>query len=77
MYWIVVMTSPTGVAGVVTGATTTGFDASAGAAVPTPLAVDPGGFGSGTAAFVAGAPGPVVAAGEFVFVSDADEFVTA
>ena len=79
MSWTAVMTSETGVAGVATGATTTGFDASAAAAVVTALAADPTRFASGAAAFVAGAAGSVVAAGEFVFVfvSDADEFVTA
>jgi hypothetical protein len=77
MSWTVVMTSETGVADVATGATTTGFDASAAAAVVTVLAVDPTGFDSGAAAFAADAAGSVVAGGEFVFVPDADEFVTA
>jgi hypothetical protein len=76
-YWTVVMTSETGVADVTTGATTTGFDASAVAALVAALVVGTTGFDSGAAAFAAGAAGSVVAAGEFVFVSDADEFVTA
>jgi hypothetical protein len=77
MYWTVVMTSETGVADVTTGATTTGFDASVIAALVAGLIVGTTGFDSGAAAFAAGAAGSVVAAGEFVFVSDADEFVTA
>jgi hypothetical protein len=77
MYWTVVMTSETGVADAATGATTTGFDGAAVAALDAVLVVGSTGFDSGAAAFAAGAAGSVVAAGEFVFVSDADEFVTA
>jgi hypothetical protein len=77
MYWTVVMTSETGVADVTTGATTTGFDASAVAALMAALVAGPTGFDSGAAAFAAGTAGSAVAAGEFVFVSAADEFVSA
>ncbi len=75
MFWTAVMTSESGVAGVAMGATTAGFDASAGAEVPAPLGVDPDGLDSGAAAFVVGAAGLAVAADEFVVVSD--EFVSA
>jgi hypothetical protein len=77
MYWIVVMTSETGVVDAATGATTTGFDGAAVAALEAASVVGSTGFDSGAATFAAGAAGSVVAAGEFVFVSDADEFVTA